>query len=781
MAIPLPGEPPVVVLLGQRAAYLKDGVIDPERYEPGDLTRSLCSPWQYDFTDCGCWYWASNKPDMVAVTPDGPQIYNFQRLRTGEIAPEPPTHPPVVSQQLWGRGHAAGTPVSPEERVPRQMNHADLITGWEVLPVVIDDRETDRMVARPAVTLPDSELFLDLATIVDRLVYLAGIEHALMIEYLYAHYSIDSSRRRPAPDDTGPLRLFEAANTILSVAIDEMRHFRWVNEILVMLGQPPAVRRALRTEDKDNNGRFFGPRLLANPSQPGADRLVHPDRAGSQDVDPGVQSDTIDGMYTRLLLSIERSDEIADEIKERVQHLIKLIIDEGYEHYHRFQRVRQLLPQPPDESYLRILEDPQPLADTHPAKGLEDRVNRSYEVILNLLLVLFGRGDAEHGQLLEATRIAMVDSLDMESLNLILAGGAPLFVLPDLSSEVNLGLFSAGPGLAGLPGPMVARTAGDAAGPRPLYATPPAPRCGERDRFGFERSRSPADGGTLCRRHVTGARSLPDDDPRRRRVGRVSRRHAVVLGGGLVGLTSTRILLDCGWSVRLCRSGLRQSRPIVLAEHSWKILEDIWQCRLLRLCRHHLLSGRSVRWTPDAPVDEVPIASLSLDAAELSEALESRLRAQRGNGLAIEDVPDDADLPGHAVVIDARGAPAPDVCQMVCGRRAIRTWPNLPADPTLTGRSRVASRPWVLDFSPSDGSGSDERSDRNADGGARPERGCFRVIGTRGRCALSRSNCYRKRRRTPCKTKRCTGDRPAARSDGVHTYAVFSRRPGDDV
>ena len=468
MAIPLPGEPPVVVLLGQRAAYLKDGVIDSERYEPGDLTRSLCSPWQYDFTDCGCWYWASNKPDMVAVTPDGPQIYNFQRLRTGEIAPEPPTHPPVVSQQLWGRGHAAGTPVSPEERVPRQMNHADLITGWEVLPVVIDDRETDRMVARPAVTLPDSELFLDLATIVDRLVNLAGIEHALMIEYLYAHYSIDSSRRRPAPDDTGPLRLFEAANTILSVAIDEMRHFRWVNEILVMLGQPPAVRRALRTEDKDNNGRFLDHDFSLTPAnQARIDWFIRIEQ-GSQDVDPGVQSDTIDGMYTRLLLSIERSDEIADEIKERVQHLIKLIIDEGYEHYHRFQRVRQLLPQPPDESYLRILEDPQPLADTHPAKGLEDRVNRSYEVILNLLLVLFGRGDAEHGQLLEATRIAMVDSLDMESLNLILAGGAPLFVLPDLSSEVNLGLFSAGPGLAGLPGPMVARTAGDAAGPEAI-------------------------------------------------------------------------------------------------------------------------------------------------------------------------------------------------------------------------------------------------------------------------------------------------------------------------
>lgn len=442
-AVPLPGGSPVVVIWGERAEYLKDGVIDPDRYEAGDLTRSLCSPWQYDFTDCGCWYWASNKPDMVSVEPDGPQVYNFQRLRTGAVASEPPSHPPVVTYDLWRNGHPQNTTVPPDERVPREMNHAELITGWEILPVVIDDRETDRFKARPEHTLPDDELFPDRATIIARLRYLAGIEHALMIEYLYAFYSIDAPRRRPAPTDLGPLRLYEAANTVLSVAIDEMRHFRWVNEILVLLGETPVVARVLQTRDTDGNGRFLKHTFaLEAATQERIDWFILVEQS-SQNVDPDVQSDTVDGMYTRLFLSIDKSTEIGEEIKGRVLHLIKLIIDEGYDHYHRFLRVRQLLPVPPDESYLRIPSDPQALAPSHAGKGFELRVDRSYHVILNLLLVVFGRGDAEHGQLLEATRIAMVDSLDIECQNLIAAGGAPLFTPPQVDADVSLGMFAA--------------------------------------------------------------------------------------------------------------------------------------------------------------------------------------------------------------------------------------------------------------------------------------------------------------------------------------------------
>ena len=33
--------------------------------EPGALTQSLCSPWQADYRECGCFYWAASRPDFV--------------------------------------------------------------------------------------------------------------------------------------------------------------------------------------------------------------------------------------------------------------------------------------------------------------------------------------------------------------------------------------------------------------------------------------------------------------------------------------------------------------------------------------------------------------------------------------------------------------------------------------------------------------------------------------------------------------------------------------------
>ncbi len=33
--------------------------------EPGAMTQSLCSPWQADYRECGCYYWAASRPDYV--------------------------------------------------------------------------------------------------------------------------------------------------------------------------------------------------------------------------------------------------------------------------------------------------------------------------------------------------------------------------------------------------------------------------------------------------------------------------------------------------------------------------------------------------------------------------------------------------------------------------------------------------------------------------------------------------------------------------------------------
>jgi hypothetical protein len=67
-------------------------VISEELAEAGELTQGLCSPWQNDFRECSCYYWASSRPDYVNVTigPDGTSRGDnwLQKERTGDYLPD---------------------------------------------------------------------------------------------------------------------------------------------------------------------------------------------------------------------------------------------------------------------------------------------------------------------------------------------------------------------------------------------------------------------------------------------------------------------------------------------------------------------------------------------------------------------------------------------------------------------------------------------------------------------------------------------------------------------
>ena len=60
--------------------------------EPGELTQGLCSPWQNDYRECSCYYWASARPDYVNVepAPDGTSRGDnwLQKKRTGDYVPD---------------------------------------------------------------------------------------------------------------------------------------------------------------------------------------------------------------------------------------------------------------------------------------------------------------------------------------------------------------------------------------------------------------------------------------------------------------------------------------------------------------------------------------------------------------------------------------------------------------------------------------------------------------------------------------------------------------------
>lgn len=63
-------------------------VISAALAKPGELTQGLCSPWQNDYRECSCYYWASARPDYVNVeaSPSGASKGDnwMQKVRNGE-------------------------------------------------------------------------------------------------------------------------------------------------------------------------------------------------------------------------------------------------------------------------------------------------------------------------------------------------------------------------------------------------------------------------------------------------------------------------------------------------------------------------------------------------------------------------------------------------------------------------------------------------------------------------------------------------------------------------
>jgi hypothetical protein len=89
--VPEGGGPQTKIALKVRPFFeAGTGVIKRELLEPGELTQSLCSPWQNDYRECSCYYWAASRPDYVNVEPrvDGTSAgHNWlQRGRTASTA-----------------------------------------------------------------------------------------------------------------------------------------------------------------------------------------------------------------------------------------------------------------------------------------------------------------------------------------------------------------------------------------------------------------------------------------------------------------------------------------------------------------------------------------------------------------------------------------------------------------------------------------------------------------------------------------------------------------------
>lgn len=93
-----------------------------EAAEPGELTQGLCSPWQNDYLECACYYWAASRPDFV----------NAEEVAPGETRGHNWLH----------RDRDATTPLGYSLRASDLVTYEELFRDWErALRFVVGGRD----------------------------------------------------------------------------------------------------------------------------------------------------------------------------------------------------------------------------------------------------------------------------------------------------------------------------------------------------------------------------------------------------------------------------------------------------------------------------------------------------------------------------------------------------------------------------------------------------------------------------------------------------------------
>jgi hypothetical protein len=321
---------PVVELSGYRRRYATpDGVIS-TAFPPGELTQSLCNPWQHDFRDCACYYWASNHPDVVLGQGNG------QDIPGGD--PKDPTTALTYLDWLRRDRTPAGevaAPVTRSDARPDQIDHFEINQRWQELEFVIGGREIGAVYTPPR---PDhAKPYADAAEMIEHLERdLAPMEMTLAIEYLYSLFSLRSVGEVPTDrwatmaDD-----LMAVRQSLTLVAVGEMTHLRWVNQLLWELDRagfyPP--------------GKHYTPVLKHSAQGPIGLHGLHAPALRVLDFEaldayvrverPGGKLDTA---YARCVATLEQP--------AYPRHLYELAVkidSDGMQHYERFREMRRVL------------------------------------------------------------------------------------------------------------------------------------------------------------------------------------------------------------------------------------------------------------------------------------------------------------------------------------------------------------------------------------------------------------------------------------------------------
>jgi len=386
----------------------------PDAYAPGELTQSLCSPWQHDFRDCACNYWAANHPDIV-LTEDPP---GASLLPTGGSGDPRRANEPVdwlrADRNLFASAEAG--PTRADNR-PYQMDHYEINRRWQQLSIVLEGKEVSH-IYRPG-QIATANPYETPGQLGQALVELATLEHVLILEYLYAYFSIAPETQVNEGQFPGiTTAVIFARHELLFIAVSEMRHLRWANQIIWQLEHLGLI--------PPDTGPSLGvaatvPGSLNGPERPRELRLLTPDVLKSF-IDVEAPSGSLDGKYARVSATLRKQP-----YPDQLAQLADRIIADGVEHFSRFREIRSVLQffNPPKPNvmppYLLSLTPAAP-DDPKAMKALQ-----TYKLILEELKLAYRRGDMEDAQHIVVARQAMAE-LEQSARRLASEGlGVPFF------------------------------------------------------------------------------------------------------------------------------------------------------------------------------------------------------------------------------------------------------------------------------------------------------------------------------------------------------------------
>lgn len=306
----------VHTLQSRRNRYLDDDGSLAAMFLPGEMTQSLCSPWTHDFRDCACYYWASNHPDIAQ--PELPQT---------AATPVPAEWNRFVD---WGRHRLASAATAPTAATADgllaadQLAYFEINARWEQLHFVVNGRElTQKLGSPPTLGIP----YPTEAALEEALREAAGVELAVMQEYLCAYYSLRPPQTATQPAD----RALRAARAeLMRIAMGEMRHLRVVNEILAGLTPP---------------GTPFAPALRVCASIPTADPAVRRQRQFrpltlavlDEFIEIESAAHAVDQLYSNIVATLRVRGQ------NQLVEVASSVIADGGDHLETFQFMREWL------------------------------------------------------------------------------------------------------------------------------------------------------------------------------------------------------------------------------------------------------------------------------------------------------------------------------------------------------------------------------------------------------------------------------------------------------